>query len=73
MDYIVHFLKRLETDIPGETFFLNSSGKIVLGRTMQEVKAEWLSEDIDQDNPLEPLSVGDFETVLVETYRRAIQ
>ena len=73
MDYIVHLLKRLETDIPGETFFLNSSGKVVLGRTMQEIRAEWLESEVDETAPLEPVSAGDFETMLVETYRRAIQ
>jgi hypothetical protein len=73
MDYMIHFLKRLEREMPGEQFYMNSSGKIVLARSGRVLQMEWTPEEIDPEHPLEPIGTAEqIEDLLVETFRRAV-
>lgn len=73
MDYLLHFLRRLESEIPGEKFYINSSAQIVLARTGKSLAMEWSADDVDQSNPLEPLNTADFENILIETIKEAVR
>lgn len=74
MDYMLHFLRRLEREMPGEQFYMNSAGKIVLARTGRVLEMHWTSEDVDPEDPFEPMgSHEQIEECLVETFKRAVQ
>lgn len=73
MDYLLHFLKRLEREMPGEQFYMNSAGRIVLARTGRVLELIWTPEEVDPEHPFEPIgSPEQIEDILVETYKRAV-